>query len=381
MPAKARQWLEDIGRAVDTSLWAVRDARAEPGRFPVVIYSPGGWGESWDNVELCEYLASHGYVVIAGPMMGEQTRQVTLDVAGVNAAARDISFLIGYAQSRPDTDMQALAVAGMSWGGIANLFAAARDSRIDALVSLDGSMRYFPGVVRRAGDVHPEDMTIPLLALNEQSFAPERSESIYDLDGPDIFDAWTHGDLVFARMLTLTHGFLTSAFPRNTAAWRGLQTIPWVQGDYGPQDVNVGYAWMARYTLEFLNAYLKHDAASMAFLKRTPAENGVPQHILSASYRAGKGVPASFDGLRAEAGRRGFDQLPAIYAQLLQEKPDFKPDEALMSDWAEELLDGDHPAQAVAVLRLERDLYPKSRNVEELLGDAQRKLTTLERGH
>jgi hypothetical protein len=35
--------------------------------------------------------------------------------------------------------------------------------RIDALVSMDGSMRYYPGLVKMAGDVHPERMTIPLL--------------------------------------------------------------------------------------------------------------------------------------------------------------------------------------------------------------------------
>ena len=52
-----------------------------------------------------------------------------------------------------------------SWGGISSLFASARDPRIDALVEMDGSMRYYPGLVKRAGDVHPERMTIPLLCF------------------------------------------------------------------------------------------------------------------------------------------------------------------------------------------------------------------------
>src|SRR5271155_3255647 len=144
-------------------MWAVRDPPPVSGRFPVVIYAPSFSSQSWENADLCEYLASHGYVVIASPDMGATTRDMTMDGAGIEAQARDISFLIGYAQTLPDTDMSEVAVAGYSWGGISNLFAAARDNRIDALVALDGSMRYFPWLVKQSGFVHPEDMTLPLL--------------------------------------------------------------------------------------------------------------------------------------------------------------------------------------------------------------------------
>ncbi len=60
------------------------------------------------------------------PDMGASTRDMTNDLTGINAQAHDISFLIGYAQTLPNTDMSELAVAGFSWGGISNLFAAAR---------------------------------------------------------------------------------------------------------------------------------------------------------------------------------------------------------------------------------------------------------------
>ena len=121
----------------------------------------------WENADLCEYLASYGYVVISTPAMGID-RESTHDVAGTNAQAQDISFLIGFAHTLPDADMADVGVVGFSWGGIAGLFAAVRDNRIDALVALDGSMRYFPGVVKEAGDVHPEQMSIPLLFFEGQ---------------------------------------------------------------------------------------------------------------------------------------------------------------------------------------------------------------------
>jgi hypothetical protein len=164
----AKEWITSMTPTLATPLWAVRDAPLESGRFPVVVYAPSFSSMSWENADLCEYLASHGYVVIASPDMGAMTRDMTSDVAGINAQARDISFLIGYSQTLPDTDMSEVAVAGFSWGGISNLFAAARDNRIDALVALDGSMRYSPGLVKQAGDVRPEQMTIPLLFFTLQ---------------------------------------------------------------------------------------------------------------------------------------------------------------------------------------------------------------------
>ena len=95
--------------------------------------------------------------------MGVRTRDMTDDLDGINAQAGDISFLITYAESLPDTDLSQVAVVSWSWGGVSSLFAAARDPRIEALVSMDGSMRYYPGLVKMAGDVHPERMTLPLL--------------------------------------------------------------------------------------------------------------------------------------------------------------------------------------------------------------------------
>jgi pimeloyl-ACP methyl ester carboxylesterase len=62
--------------------------------------------------------------------------------------------------------MSEVAAIGYSWGGMAALFAAARDKRIDAPISLDGSFRYSPGTVQEAGDIHPDRMLIPLLEFS-----------------------------------------------------------------------------------------------------------------------------------------------------------------------------------------------------------------------
>ncbi len=369
-----KQWLEAIKPTLAMPMWAVRDATPLSGRFPVVIYAPSFSAMSWENADLCEYLASHGYVVIASPDMGASTRNMTNDLTGVNAQARDISFLIGYAQTLPNTDMSELAVAGFSWGGISNLFAAARDNRIDALVALDGSMRYYPGLVKAAGDVHPEQMTIPLLFFAQGDMTLEDQARYLngpDNQGPSVLNNWTHGDFVLVRMLGLVHVEHSSMYQRNEDIWK---KFPQEQiADYGREDGIVGYAWIARYTLHFLDAYLKHDAESMAWLKKTAAENGAPPHFLWATYRPAKGLPPTLDAFRAELGRQGFDHAEDIYAAMQKESPDFKLDESTVNSWGYELMADNHFPEAIDIFKLNVKNYPDSGNVYDSLGEAYMK--------
>jgi dipeptidyl aminopeptidase/acylaminoacyl peptidase len=144
------RWRSLLKTSSEIPLWAVRDAKPAKGHYPVLIYVPSDSSVSWENADLCEYLASHGYVILASPSMGTSTRDMTDDLDGINAQARDILFLVTYAKTLPDTDLSQVAAVSWSWGGASSLFAAARDSRIDALVSMDGSMCYYPGLVKSA---------------------------------------------------------------------------------------------------------------------------------------------------------------------------------------------------------------------------------------
>jgi dienelactone hydrolase len=365
-----KHWLDGIKPTLAMPMWAVHDAPPVSGRFPIVIYAPSFSAMSWENADLCEYLASHGYVVIASPDMGASTRDMTNDLIGINAQARDVSFLISYAQTLQNTDMSAIAVAGFSWGGISNLFAAARDNRIDALVALDGSMRYYPGLVKQ-GDVHPEQMTIPLLFFAQGGMTLEDQDRYLTSEknqGPSVLNAWTHGDLVLVRMLGLVHVENSSMYQRNEDIWKSFseQAI----ADYDRADGIAGYAWIARYTVHFLDAYLKHDAAAMAWLKKTPADNGAPNHFLSASYRPAKGLPATLESFRIQLGQQGFAHAEDVYAAMQKESPNFKLDESAVNSWGFELLSDNHVPEAIDIFRLNAKNYPDSGSVYDSLGEA-----------
>lgn len=283
-PEDFKKWMGRVGTSLSDPLRAVRNAVSVQGRFPVVIYAASDSAVSWENADLCEYLASHGYVVIASPSMGANTRDMTDDVPGIEAQARDISFLISYAKTLPNADTSEVAVAGFSWGGISNLFAAARDDRIDALIALDGSMRYFPGLVTKAGYVHPEKMAIPLLFFTEGELTLEKIASHLNAPeniGPNVLNAWTHGDLLTVEMFAMAHQQFSSMLERRPTHYVDDE-LPGYTWDEGA----AGYTWVARYTLWFLDAYLKHDASSLARLKAAPSTNGVPRHVMDSQFRS-----------------------------------------------------------------------------------------------
>ena len=280
------RWRLLLKTSSEIPLWAVRDAKMAKGHYPVLIYSPSDSSVSWENADLCEYLASHGYVVLGSRSMGVSTHDMTDDLNGINAQARDISFLITYARSLPDTDLSEVAVVSWSWGGLSSMFAAARDPRIDALVEMDGSMRYYPGLVKMAGNVHPELMTIPLLFFTRGNLSLEAlakdDAPAADKVGPNVLNAWIHGDLFTVNMLGMAHPEFSSMFQRRESVQRFAENQV---ADYGREDANMSYAWVALYTLNFLDAYLKHDASAKAFLEKTPAENGVPKHFMDIKFR------------------------------------------------------------------------------------------------
>lgn len=145
------------------------------------------------------------------------------------------------------------------------------------------------------------------------------------------------------------------------------------KGDYAREDGVAGYAWMCRYTLNFLNAYLKNDAAAAAFLRKTTAENGAPPHLLTADFQPAKGFPASFDSFRFQIGRQGFDHAATIFAAMQKEKPDFMLKEPTLLNWSFELEEQGHLTEGIAILRLTCQLYPKSSYDHEALGEAYMK--------
>jgi dienelactone hydrolase len=262
---------------------AGRDAKPEGGKFPLVIYAPSLSGPGFENADLCEYLASYGYVVIASPSIGTHSFKMTGGMEGAETQARDISFEIAFAGTIPQVVPSKIAVLGYSWGGMSNFFAAARDDRINALIALEGSARYFPSLITDSKYVRPQDMTIPLLFFTRGEIPLEDLKGA-DLSG-NVLNEMTHSDVFIVRMHGMRHGEFDSMHQRSPAYW--TRHPP---GEYSTQETAASYNWMARYTLKFLDWTFRHDSAAEIFLKNAAPKNGVPDHMLAMDFRPAKSV-------------------------------------------------------------------------------------------
>lgn len=150
-------WLEDLNevspngseifaKLCSTPVAAVRNARPASGHFPLVLYA-GGLGSRADaNVELGEYLASHGYIMAMvaqlGPSDQEPTLETTAGEAGVHVG--DLEFAVKVLRRFPNVDTKHLASAGHSAGGVAALEFAARNPQVAVVLGLDGSYGFVP---------------------------------------------------------------------------------------------------------------------------------------------------------------------------------------------------------------------------------------------
>ena len=261
-------------------MWAVRGAVPKNGKFPVVIYAPSINNTAFENADLVEYLASHGYIVISSPTIGANRRFIKWDLANAEMQATDIRFLIDYAKTLPQADMSRVAAAGFSWGGFTNILAAVKDSRIKALVSMDGTLRYYNSLMAEAKYAVPENIKTPLLFLAQRPASVEENIRIeQDLTGSFI-QRMTKADVYMLTMNPMEHVHFGSAFIRLDD--RTGYT------EYAPEEVSFAYSLGARYVLNFLNGYLKGDRAGLAYLTNRPVNNGAPAHSLVMEFTPGK---------------------------------------------------------------------------------------------
>jgi dienelactone hydrolase len=353
-PERAREALAGPMRAG-------RDAAPLGGRFPVVIYAPSISAPAAENADLCEYLASHGYVVIASPSLGPHGREMPNDLDGAETQAADIAFLIGYAHTLPQAAPGQLAVAGYSWGGIANVFAAAKDSRIKALVNLDGSVRYYPDLVAAAKYVTPQSVSVPMLYLAQR---PQSLESIAERGKPpaSFLNQMKYADLYKLTMVPMEHFAFSSTYLRFAADG--------MYNQYPRAEVERAFGWSADYVLRFLDAYLKNDARARALLAKPPAQNGIPAHAATMEARLAATQPPGRTTLAVELSRRGFEHAQEAYQAMRAQDAAFALKEGELNEWGYGLLRAGEAAQAVEIFRLATVLYPSSANTFDSLAEA-----------
>src|SRR5262249_13551622 len=146
------------------------------GRFPLVIYHSGHGSSFEDNAVLCEFFASHGFVVIGSAFQKPDGSSFGVD--GGLGSAHDMGFLAAAARRLPGVDWRHIGVIGHSGGAHAALtYGSLASSAVDAVVSLDTTQDY-----HGLKDPGWEEMTT-LVARNRKNF----TSPLLMAAGPDAF--------------------------------------------------------------------------------------------------------------------------------------------------------------------------------------------------
>jgi hypothetical protein len=126
-----------------TRVAAHREAPLASGRFPVIVYALGQGDYTQEDIPLCEYLASRGYIVVSVAQLGTSERRDVLfihDKPSYDAEVQDLGFALATTlREIPSADSNRVGAIGMSMGGVYSLLLALRTPIIRGAVGLDPS--------------------------------------------------------------------------------------------------------------------------------------------------------------------------------------------------------------------------------------------------
>jgi len=347
---------------------AVRNGEPASGTFPLVVYGPSINSVSFENSILFEHLASHGYIVVSSPCLGAVTRYIDSQEKGAEAQARDILFLLGYMQNFPGVDKNKIALMGFSWGGMSNVLAAMRDSRIDAVISIDGSIaynKYVDEIASQSLYYDIDKMTMPLLFLRSKKI-PEEIMKKYGgqpQDKDKFFEDLKYSDAYYLRFNHLLHGDFCSAFIKFMDV-QGPEKL-----ESSREAINRSYNLAGKYIRCFLDAYLKGDTAALEYLANSPLENGIEDGVIENRFKKGLKVAPTFGEFIFRVKQEGFHKIGTIYEGIKKEFPDYTLEEERLTDLAFQMFQQGNLDEVLLLLRFTLEVFPKSEYAYYGLGE------------
>ncbi len=260
----------DVEYVVATPTLAFDRAPHMPGPFPLLVFGTGLTAPAYLNTVLAEYLASHGYVVVAIPSIpAREDVRPNFDALAVETQLRDMEFVIHWMHDYPETDIERLGLVAWGFGGVAQALLQMKNADVNAVVSLDGGTGYAYGseLLKTSLYFEPMRATAPFFHVTdsrEQTHRVPKHFDYYDatLRGPSMF--LTVEDLAHTELVSLTSVVPHAVFPNASSP-----------------DVLRRYALICRYVESFLSDTMKDDSEAADFLDVTPSRHGFDGLILS----------------------------------------------------------------------------------------------------
>lgn len=343
---------------------AIRDAPTDGRAHPIVIYAAGAEGPSFENDVLMEYLASRGYLAIGVPSWTEAGGPIATTAPSLETESRDLEVALGYARELPNEARQNVALMGWSWGGLANVVVASRNQSVSAVISLDGSVRYYWHDASLRAEVNAtRPFATPSLFINQGSTPLSLIAQIGGDTTFTFYDSLRYADAYRVTVRDARHQNFASMYDRLA----GPQPNFFVADRRTAADA---YTTIGTYVVTFLDAYLRNDSGARQRLTLAPSVLGVPDTNLTVDWRRALRPLPTMAAFRRALGKQSWREAPTVLARLQAADPAFTlPDDSL-DDAGSMLIDDGRPLDAIGAYLVYTRLYPRQAEAWNDLADA-----------
>jgi dienelactone hydrolase len=357
-----------LQRLLQTKTAAYRDAPYAHGAFPVVIYSMGQNDYNQENVVLCEFLASHGFIVATVPDLGPsslKSKMLVNDAASFEAQENDLEFALAQAMQIPSADSSKIAAIGHSMGAIYALLLAMRDERVGAVIGLDGSyMATLPRYYFKFQDAFyfdPTHVRAPLLSLYRKDDNPDVTTSV--------IDQLRYSDRYLMSVPKVIHTDFNS-FPLLTVDVPASKLDTYASKHRDQQTAVSGHIFMAKSVLDFLEGTLAGHPQSIGSLQQRCQLFSLGGTAADCKLLPGLKAPTEAEFARiviadgTDRAVAAYDEAKARYPQevIIREK--------VLNRIGSEAVYQGLPQDAVKILQLNVHAWPDSSDAHESLAEA-----------
>ncbi len=338
------------------------------GKFPIVVYAPSYQASSIENFSLCEYLASHGYIVISSPSRGAETRFFEGGTAkDLETQARDIEFLMKEIGKFSNADHDRIATMGFSFGGLSNVLSQMRNESIRAIVSLDGSIKYQYATLKKSPFFNLKKVDVPFIHMAQKDI-PEQVLKEDKIDSElnykfEFYDSISNSKAYQLKFNNLSHSNFSTL---------GVLFQPRDERqDKNDLEIMESYKLVSAYTLNFLNAFLKNDEDALKFMNNQPMNNGIKSGLISFQTKQVKKETFSFQDFNELASKHNYENLEKLYNSALKINPLMELPEGSLNNLGLQLVFNPKTSeQGINVFLLATSIYPNSSNLFDSLAEA-----------
>jgi hypothetical protein len=325
---------------------AARNATRKRGPFPLVVFPD--YRAPATNSFLAELLASYGFVVAAVPIVGTHELDFDTGVTGIETLVADIRVAIDEIGRRGLADTSRLGLIGVGIAANASIAYIARNSGVDAMVSLDGGLAspFEDSLLRRGAYYEPAAFRTPLLLI----------EAPYEGMNRGLLDQYRFADRWFVTLPKMKEHHFLNYGPLEAVAPR-LIGAP-------PERVQEGWEWAARAVRAFFDAKLHGRGEPLA---------SVPEGLGETRFERGRtSVPAPQE-LKRVLREGGAAAGATLWERIRRDEPRPYTTETLiaMSNWFGWGRDADVSIRRFLATMIV-DAYPDSARGHQLLANACR---------